>query len=620
LKAAQHTSVEILVIDNNSVDGSEEMMKDKFPTIPYIMNKENLGFSRANNQGMRIAQGEYVLLLNPDTVVEEMTFRSTVDFMNAHPDAGGLGVRMLDGRGKFLPESKRGLPTPSVAFYKIFGLSTLFPKSKVFGKYHLGYLSEFETHEVEILSGAFMLMRKSVLDKIGLLDEAFFMYGEDIDLSYRIVQSGFKNYYFPGTRIIHYKGESTKKSSVNYVFVFYRAMIIFANKHFSQNNAKLFSALINSAVYFRASLSIFKRVVSKYFIIALDFAVVTTFLLAILKLFELFGKFVPKEILLFALPSYSLIWLIAIYFYGGYDRPTSWIRILQGLFFGTIAILTIYALLPKAYQFSRLFILFGSLAAFIYFVVSRFILHFFRPATGFLNSKKESAKIVIGSSEESSRVSEILQVMDLNSSRILFVSVGETKEANAVGTLGQLEEIVSVHKADEVIFCARDISAEQIISWMSRISYLEIAFKIAQPESSFIIGSNSIDHPGELYLMNITAISEPRHIRAKRVFDFIFSMIFILIFPLGLLLILKNKKRILDLFLVLFGKMTFVGFAESVNSVRNLPKLKRGIFSTTDQIESYLQLSPNEIQKINLIYAKDYTWFKDLSIFIKKVI
>jgi len=620
LKAAQHTSVEILVIDNNSVDGSEEMMKDKFPTIPYIMNKENLGFSRANNQGMRIAQGEYVLLLNPDTVVEEMTFRSTVDFMNAHPDAGGLGVRMLDGRGKFLPESKRGLPTPSVAFYKIFGLSTLFPKSKVFGKYHLGYLSEFETHEVEILSGAFMLMRKSVLDKIGLLDEAFFMYGEDIDLSYRIVQSGFKNYYFPGTRIIHYKGESTKKSSVNYVFVFYRAMIIFANKHFSQNNAKLFSALINSAVYFRASLSIFKRVVSKYFIIALDFAVVTTFLLAILKLFELFGKFVPKEILLFALPSYSLIWLIAIYFYGGYDRPTSWIRILQGLFFGTIAILTIYALLPKAYQFSRLFILFGSLAAFIYFVVSRFILHFFRPATGFLNSKKESAKIVIGSSEESSRVSEILQVMDLNSSRILFVSVGETKEANAVGTLGQLEEIVSVHKADEVIFCARDISAEQIISWMSRISYLEIAFKIAQPESSFIIGSNSIDHPGELYLMNITAISEPRHIRAKRVFDFIFSMIFILIFPLGLLLILKNKKRILDLFLVLFGKMTFVGFAESVNSVRNLPKLKRGIFSTTDQIESYLQLSPNEIQKINLIYAKDYTWFKDLSILIKKVI
>ena len=620
LKAAQHARVEILVIDNNSVDGSEEMMKEKFPTIPYIMNKENLGFSRANNQGMRLAQGEYVLLLNPDTVVEEMTFRSTVDFMNAHPDAGGLGVRMLDGRGKFLPESKRGLPTPSVAFYKIFGLSTLFPKSKVFGKYHLGYLSEFETQEVEILSGAFMLMRKSVLDKIGLLDEAFFMYGEDIDLSYRIVQSGFKNYYFPGTRIIHYKGESTKKSSVNYVFVFYRAMIIFANKHFSQNNAKLFSALINSAVYFRASLSIFKRVVSKYFIIALDFAVVATFLLAILKLFELFGKFVPKEILLFALPSYTLIWLIAIYFYGGYDRPTSWIRILQGLFFGTIAILAIYALLPKAYQFSRLFILFGSVAAFIYFVASRFILHFFHPAIGFLNSKKESAKIVIGSSEESSRVSEILQVMDMNTSRILFVSVGEIKEANAVGTIGQLEEIVSVHKADEVIFCARDISAEQIISWMSRISYLEIAFKIAQPESSFIIGSNSIDHPGELYLMNITAISEPRHIRAKRVFDFIFALIFILIFPLGLLLILKNKKRMLDLFLVLFGKMTFVGFAESVSSVRNLPKLRQGIFSTTDQIESYLKLTPNEIQKINLIYAKDYTWFKDLSILIKKVI
>jgi GT2 family glycosyltransferase len=252
LKAAEHADIEILVIDNNSVDGSEDMMREKFPDIPYIMNKENLGFSKANNQGMKMAKGRYVVLLNPDTVVEELTFRKTIDFMDAQPEAGGLGVRMLDGRGKFLPESKRGLPTPSVAFYKIFGLSAIFPKSKTFGKYHLGYLDEFQTHEVEILSGAFMLMRKSVLDEIGLLDEAFFMYGEDIDLSYRIVLAGYKNYYFPETRIIHYKGESTKKSSVNYVFVFYRAMVIFANKHFSQKNAKLFSVLINLAIYFRA--------------------------------------------------------------------------------------------------------------------------------------------------------------------------------------------------------------------------------------------------------------------------------------------------------------------------------------------------------------------------------
>src|SRR5690606_33508903 len=206
-------------------------------------------------QAIHLSQGKYVLLLNPDTVVEEDTFEKVINFMDQHPDAGGLGVRMLDGKGKFLPESKRGLPTPMVAFYKIFGVSKLFPKSKKFGQYHLGHLSEFETNEVEILCGAFMLMRAEALEKVGLLDEAFFMYGEDIDLSYRIIKGGYKNYYFPETRIIHYKGESTKKSSVNYVFVFYRAMVIFAEKHFSQKHAKMFSFLINFAIYLRAGLA-----------------------------------------------------------------------------------------------------------------------------------------------------------------------------------------------------------------------------------------------------------------------------------------------------------------------------------------------------------------------------
>ena len=168
--------------------------------------------------------------------------------MEAHPDAGGLGIKMLDGKGNFLPESKRGLPTPAVAFYKIFGFAKLFPGSKKFGQYHLTFLDKNKNHQVDILSGAFMLMRKEALDKVGLLDETFFMYGEDIDLSYRITQGGYKNYYFADSSIIHYKGESTKKSSVNYVIVFYKAMAIFAQKHFSQNHARTFRFLIYLAI------------------------------------------------------------------------------------------------------------------------------------------------------------------------------------------------------------------------------------------------------------------------------------------------------------------------------------------------------------------------------------
>jgi GT2 family glycosyltransferase len=243
-KAMQGLNGEVFVVDNNSADGSCEMVRRKFPQTIVIENKSNTAFSVANNQAIKQAKGKYILLLNPDTVVEEDCFRRCIDFMDTHQDAGAIGVKMIDGKGKFLPESKRSLPTPKVAFYKMFGFASIFPKSKTFGRYHLGFLSNDEVHEVEVLSGAFMFIRKATLDKIGLLDEDYFMYGEDIDLSYRITQGGFKNYYFPNTTIIHYKGESTKKTSVNYVFVFYRAMIIFAQKHYSKKHAKLFSFLM----------------------------------------------------------------------------------------------------------------------------------------------------------------------------------------------------------------------------------------------------------------------------------------------------------------------------------------------------------------------------------------
>ena len=197
LAASQNLRIEIFVVDNNSVDGSVALVMDKFPSVQVIANTENVGFSKANNQAIMQSKSRYVLLLNPDTVVEQDTFDKCIAYMDAHPNVGGLGVRMLDGKGRFLPESKRGLHTPAVSFYKIFGLSKLFPKSKKFGTYHLGFLDEHQIHEIDVLSGAFMLMRAETLENVGLLDEAFFMYGEDIDLSYRIQQGGYSNVYFP---------------------------------------------------------------------------------------------------------------------------------------------------------------------------------------------------------------------------------------------------------------------------------------------------------------------------------------------------------------------------------------------------------------------------------------
>ena len=259
-KASKNLDIEIFVVDNNSVDNSIEMVKAKFPNVNTIINKKNLGFSKANNQAIRKAKGEYVLLLNPDTVIQENTLSITIDFLEKNTRAGGLGVKMIDGSGNFLPESKRSLPTPSIAFYKIFGLSYLFPKSRKFGKYHLKYLDQNKIHEIDIISGAFLMTRKKIIDKIGLLDERFFMYGEDIDLSYRIQQAGYQNFYLPTTSIIHYKGESTKKTSVNYIITFYNAMIIFSQKHYPTNTLMY---LIKLAVLIRATGSIIKRIIVK---------------------------------------------------------------------------------------------------------------------------------------------------------------------------------------------------------------------------------------------------------------------------------------------------------------------------------------------------------------------
>lgn len=251
-------SVEILVVDNNSSDNSVEYLQPRFPNVRFIANKDNPGFAKANNQGIKLSSGEYVLILNPDTVLGENVLQNVCNFLDNTADAGAIGVKMINGNGMFLAESKRGFPTPWNSFCKISGLSRLFPSSSFFGKYHLRYLDENEIHQVDVLAGAFMMIRRKALDKSGLFDEDFFMYGEDIDLSYRITKAGYKNYYLP-EKIIHYKGESTRKD-MKYVKIFYEAMYIFFKKHFPHYGT-LYSLFITFGIYARGSISALKRLV-----------------------------------------------------------------------------------------------------------------------------------------------------------------------------------------------------------------------------------------------------------------------------------------------------------------------------------------------------------------------
>jgi GT2 family glycosyltransferase len=264
IRASNTLDVDIIVVDNGSEDDSVEMVQALFPRVTLIVNLDNRGFSKANNQAIRQSESDYILLLNPDTVIEETTLICVLGFMENHPEAGGLGIKMIDGKGHFLPESKRGLPTPWASFCKMSYLSKLFPRSEFFNRYYLGFLSENKISKVAVLAGAFMLLRRKVLDEIGLLDEDFFMYGEDIDLSFRITQAGYINYYFPEARMIHYKGESTRMSSINYVRLFYGAMLIFARKHFVGKNKRLLSLVILPGVYFRALIAMIYRLLNSF--------------------------------------------------------------------------------------------------------------------------------------------------------------------------------------------------------------------------------------------------------------------------------------------------------------------------------------------------------------------
>ena len=265
-KATEHIDSEIFVVDNNSTDGSCAMVSREFPEVKLIMNNENRGFSAANNQALKLAAGRYILLLNPDTLIGEDTFNKCISFMDGHPEAGAMGVRMINGKGKLLPESKRALPTPKTAFFKITGLSYIFPKSGLFSKYYLADLDSMKTTQVEIISGAFMFLRGEAVPGTGLFDESFFMYGEDIDYSYRLLKQGFKNYYYPEVMVIHYKGESTKKESPDVLVTFYKAMIIFVRKHFNNGNLKTLILPIQAAIFFRAGLSLIKQFFKRLFL------------------------------------------------------------------------------------------------------------------------------------------------------------------------------------------------------------------------------------------------------------------------------------------------------------------------------------------------------------------
>ncbi|HND86858.1 MAG TPA: glycosyltransferase [Saprospiraceae bacterium] len=631
-KAMQGIAGEVWVVDNNSVDGSVQMVREKFPEVHLIANADNPGFAVANNQAIRSSSGEYVLLLNPDTVVEEDSFSKCLSFMDAQPDAGALGVKLIDGSGKYLPESKRGFPSPWVAFCKTFGLSALFPRSRTFNRYYLGHLDENHTHEVDVLVGCFMFMRRAALDRSGLLDEAFFMYGEDIDLSYRIVQAGYRNYYLPDTKIIHYKGESTKKGSLNYVRTFYQAMIIFARKHFSGRSAGAFVAMLQAAIWLRAGLTLLRQAAMRLWLPLADAGLIFVGLV-LLKDFwaNYFYKdphYFKPQVLWFNFPLYTSIWVLTVWLMGGYDtdgrRNYDLRGLVRGLSFGTLFLLALYGLLDLEYRPSRAHLLLGALWALAATLALRIGVHFVRFRNFRIGRERVRNLVLVGSAEEAGRVAGLLQQAGGTKNIIGWVRPPQTpagpggdptaapyfSQKDELGTLAQLEEIVRIYRIDEVIFCSKDVPARDTLGWMTRLGP-SVSYKIVPEGGLSIIGSSSKNEPGELYTIAIRYnIAQPAARRDKRALDLAGCLLLLLTLPFWALLSGKRALLLRAWFPVLLGRRTWVGYAPSTQNA-SLPHLPPGVF--TPLHAARLQ-HPDEatIARLNFFYAKDWDLWRDV--------
>jgi GT2 family glycosyltransferase len=614
-KAVAELEAEVWVVDNASSDGSVEYLRRIFPFVHFIANLKNAGFAKANNQALEACKGEYVLFLNPDTLLPEDCLTECLSFINQKVEAGALGIRMVDGRGKFLPESKRSFPNPVTSFYKLIGLSSLFPKSKTFARYALGYLNEFQNHEVDVLAGAFILAKKDVLIKLGGFDEAFFMYGEDIDLSYRILKAGYKNYYFSGSSIIHFKGESTRKGSLNYVKMFYQAMHIFVQKHYGGSKASVFRLFIQIAILSRAMLAAFLKFVLKIGLPLLD----TMFIFASFELVTfLWIEYIRQgygfltHLVNIALPGFTLVFLVAASLAGIYDNKYKPAKAFYSALTATIVMLAVYSLLPERFRFSRGIILFGGLTALVLITVFRWLLLKWRVVDDTNEVKKQQQTIIVATPEEFKEIKELMQRSGLKERIMGRVAPNGIKE-DSLGTIEHLKTLLESIKIREIIFCKGYLSYSTIINRIQELPQ-NVYLRFHAFGSQSIVGSDSKDTSGESMSADGNfQLTYAYHKRMKRLLDIGISISILATFPIHLFVI--GLKSVQNASLVLIGKKTWISYSHPKNW---LPSLKPGVLTTTGFPVKFPH--PANRETANLIdhwYAKNYDWKQDLRIIIK---
>ncbi len=622
-RALEGIDSEIIVVDNSSDDDTVEFIRKNAHTVKLIENSVNVGFGKANNQGVKASSGKYLLLINPDAIVEENTIKEMLSFSEQHPEAGASSCKVLNGDGTLQKTCRRGFPTPWVAFTKISGLSALFPRTRMFGRYNLTYLNPEEEHEVDAIGGSFMFIPRSVFDEVGGFDEDYFMYGEDIDLCYKIKRAGYKVFYTPRTTAIHFKGESTRRSNMNHTYEFYRAMSVFVEKRYGVNT--LLSRILRAAILVNRQMRWLFLRLGKVWPVFIDFSAI------VIAMFV--GEFL-KSHRIYAIPSYGRPYFyiapgIIFVLFGmslgvyGKNRYSFRMSLLAGLL--TFLLFSSWTYFFKEFAFSRLMVLVASACMLVVLPGFRLVYQmrtsvrtarhpFFGRKTLVVGMDQRATELIKKIRGRVSMGYDIVGVVaeDVPSeTRLLGIKV--------VGTLAELPRLVRERKIDDVVFASGRISYSQVLQAVASVKDPSINFKLVPDTMDVIIGKTYVDGLSDMPFVDIDySLHHARNVIAKRAFDISFALGgLLLLWPATLTQKDTAIRRVYrKLPRVLSGELSMVGRSEYYPQWSEDLFGKVGITGVV-QLNRGQSLSAEEVEKLYIYYARNQSIWLDLEIIAK---